>query len=85
MPITATQTILVVLGEQHFDHGYLCGRSWYFHGDTPEKPVTWEDVVSFIKDNMVDLALAGFLGDDRLADNAGFLIGWISGKFIGNE
>jgi hypothetical protein len=34
---------------------------------------------------MVDLALEGFLDDDRLADNAGFLIGWISGKFIGNE
>jgi hypothetical protein len=48
----------------------FCGRSWYFHGDTPEKPVTWEDVVSFIKDNMVDLALEGFLDDERLADNA---------------
>jgi hypothetical protein len=70
MPITATQTTLLILGEQYFDHGYLCGRSWYFHGDTPEKPVTWEDVVSFIKDNMVDLALEGFLDDERLADNA---------------
>jgi hypothetical protein len=75
-------TSLIVLGEQHFDHGYLCGRAWYFNGDPPEKPVTWEDVVDFIKGNFLELDREGFLDEERLRDNAGFLVGWISGMFI---
>jgi hypothetical protein len=26
-----TTTSLVILGERHFDHGYSCGRLWYFN------------------------------------------------------
>jgi hypothetical protein len=70
---------LVILGEQHFDHGYQCGRLWYFNGDPPEKPVTWEDVVDFIRGNFLELDREGFLDEERLRDNAGFLVGWLSG------
>ena len=77
-----TATSLVILGEQHFDHGYLCGRSWCFNGDSSKKPVTWEDTVDFIKGNFLELDREGFLDEERLRDNAGFLVGWISGKFI---
>jgi hypothetical protein len=28
---TQTTTALIVLGERHFDHGYSCGRLWYFN------------------------------------------------------
>ena len=78
---TKPQT-LVVLGEHTFDHGYLYGRAWYFNGDPPEKPVTWEDVVDFIKGNFLEPDRAGFLDEERLRDNAGFLVGWMSGMFF---
>jgi hypothetical protein len=48
-------TTPVILGEQHFDHGYQCGRLWYFNGDLPEMPITWEDVVDLIKGNFLEL------------------------------
>jgi hypothetical protein len=57
---------LVIRGKQHFDHGYLCGRSWYFNGDLPEKPVTWDDVVDFIKGNFLELDREGFLDEEGL-------------------
>ncbi len=28
---TQTTTSLIILGERHFDHGYSCGRLWYFN------------------------------------------------------
>jgi hypothetical protein len=73
---------LVVIRSKAFLHGYESGRSWYFHGDTPNQQVTEEQVVDFIQENMIDLALEGYLDHERLSDNAAFLIGWISGTFF---
>ena len=80
---TRTQAeTLVVIRSEAFLHGYESGRSWYFHGDTPCQQVTEEQVVDFIQENMIDLAVEGFLDHERLTDNAAFLIGWISGTFF---
>jgi len=65
-----------------FDHGVLSGISWFHQGDTPNVPPTAAMIVEFIKDNMNELAQEGFLDDERLADNAGFLVGWILGEYI---
>ena len=73
---------LVVIRSETFTHGYISGRSWYFHGDTPRQQVTEEQVVDFIQDNVVELAIEGFLDRERLTDNVAFLIGWISGTFF---
>jgi hypothetical protein len=58
-----------------FDHGELSSISWFHQGDTPNVPPTSAMIVEFIKDNMIELAQEGFLADERLADNAGFLVG----------
>jgi len=39
-------------------------------------------IVEFIKDNMIELAQEEFLDDERLADNTGFLVGWILGEYV---
>jgi len=79
---TPTKT-LVMLGNSHFEHGYDSGRSWYFHGDNPGKPITWQDVVWFVYNNILEseLALTGAL----IIDYIGFVVGWISGQFIPEE
>jgi hypothetical protein len=69
-------------GNRMFDHGALSGISWFHQGDTPNVPPTAAMIVEFIKDNMIKLAQEGFLDDERLADNAGFLVGWILGEYI---
>lgn len=58
------------------------GAHWYFHGDTPTRPVTEEDVVDFLQGNIVELAEAGHLDEGRLRSNAGFLIGWIAAQAL---
>jgi len=74
---------LVLLGNPHFDKGYLYGRDWYFHGDTPQKEVTWQDVVNFIYNNILESEL----DPDRnlIIDYIGFVVGWISGQYIPEE
>ena len=47
-----------------------------------KKTVTWEDVVDFITGNFLELDREEFLDEERLRDNAGFLVGWISGMSI---
>jgi hypothetical protein len=79
---TITSETLIILGDQRFDKGYEDGRAWYFHGDNPNQEVTWQDVVDFIKGNFLELAAEGLLDEERLRENAGFLVGWISGKYI---
>jgi hypothetical protein len=82
MATQITPHMLVVIRSETFTHGYMSGRSWYFHGDTAGQQVTEEQVVDFVQDNIVELALGGFLDRERLADNIAFLIGWISGTFF---
>jgi hypothetical protein len=73
---------LPTYGNRMFDHGVLSGISWFHQGDAPNVPPTATMIVEFIKDNMIKLAQEGFLDDERLADNAGFLVGWILGEYI---
>lgn len=60
----------------------LSGIAWVRQGDTPNVSPTSALIVEFIKDNMVESAREGFLGDERLADNAGFLGDWIRGEYV---
>lgn len=82
MTTRTTPETLVVMWSDSFTHGYLSGRSWYFHGDTPRQQVTEEQVVDFIQDNVVELVQEGLLDRERLTDNVAFLVGWISGTFF---
>lgn len=84
MTTRTTPETLVVIRSETFTHGYISGRSWYLYGDTPRQKVTEEQVVDFIQDNVVELALEGFLDREWLTDNIAFLIGWISGTFLLN-
>jgi hypothetical protein len=45
-----------------------------------KKPVTGEDVVDSITGNFLELDCEGFLDEEWLRDNAGFLVGWMSGR-----
>jgi hypothetical protein len=85
MTQTRASKTLIILGDQRFDHGYEDGRVWYFHGDNPDREVTWQDVLDEIKGNFLELAAEGFLDEERIRENAGFLVGWISGKYIPEE
>lgn len=68
-------------GNPVFDHGVRLGISWHQTGDEEYRNPNAELIVSFIKDNMLEWAAEGKLNDERLADQAGFLIGWVIGKY----
>jgi hypothetical protein len=44
---------------------------------TPGRPMTEEDVIDFLTGNFIELALEGYVDEERLRSNAGFLIGWL--------
>ncbi len=75
-------TSLVQIESSLFRQGMNDGALWYFHGDTPCRPVTEEDVVDFLQGNVVDLVQEGFLDEHRLRSTAGFLIGWIAAQTL---
>ena len=79
------QNPLVITCSAEFENGIEDGVVWYFHGDAPRQPVTEEDVIDFLKGNFIEIALEGWLDEARLKSNAGFLIGWLSGKFLQKE
>ena len=79
------QNLLVITCSAEFENGVEDGIVWYFHGDTPQQPVTEEDVIDFLKGNFIEIALEGWLDETKLRSNAGFLIGWLSGKFLQKE
>jgi len=58
------------------------GVQWYFHGDTPMRPVTEEDVIDFVQGNVVEVAQEGYLDEDQLRSNVGFLLGWIAAQTL---
>jgi hypothetical protein len=76
------QTSLVQIESSPFRQGMNDGTLWYFHGDTPCRPITEEDVMDFLQGNVVEVAQEGFLDEDRLRSNAGFLIGWIAAQLL---
>jgi hypothetical protein len=76
------QTSFVQIESSLFQQGTNDGALWYFHGDTHYRPVTEEDVIDFLQGNVVEMVQEGFLDEDRLRDNAGFLIGWIAARML---
>jgi len=79
--VTNNQTHPVIVGNTTYEHGFTHGLSWYFSGDHPDQPPTWHEIVDFIRDNMLELDREGFLDEERLIDNTGFLVGWILGQY----
>lgn len=82
MAIEVKQAALILVESSTFRQGMNDGATWYFYGDTPKRPVTEEDVIDFLQGNVVELAQEGFLDEDRLRANAGFLIGWIAAQWL---
>ncbi len=39
-------------------------------------------MIDFLQGNIVELVQEGYLTEERLRDNAGFLIGWIAAQFL---
>ena len=76
----ATQT--PAYGNRAFDHGVRHGISWHLTGDVEYRQPTAQLIVDFIRDNFLEPHTEGFLDEDRLTDNAGFLVGWIIGEFV---
>jgi hypothetical protein len=76
------QTSLVQIESPPFRQGMNDGALGYFHGDTPCHRVTEEDGIDFLQGNVVELVEVGFLDEDRLRSNAGFLIGWIAAQLL---
>lgn len=69
-------------GDPAFDNGVLHGISWHLTGDEEYRRPTGQLVVDFIKDNILETDREGFLDEDRLVDNMGFLVGWIVGEYV---
>lgn len=82
MATELTSQSLVLVESSRFRQGMNDGTQWYFHGDTPCRPVTEEDVVDFLQGNIVELVQEGLLDVDRLRSDAGFLIGWIAAQTL---
>lgn len=80
--VETKQNPLVITYSTEFESGVEDGLVWYFHGDVPQQPVTEDNVIDFLKGNFIEIALEGWLDEARLKSNAGFLIGWLSGKFV---
>jgi len=65
-----------------FQQGMNDGATWYFHADTPCRPVTEEDVIDFVQGNVVALVQEGLLDEVRLWTNAGFLHCWMAAQML---
>lgn len=85
MVLMATElkhTSLIRGESSSFRQGMNDGALWYFHGDTPMRPVTEEDRIDFLQGNVVELGEEGCLDENRLRSVAGFLIGWIAAQTL---
>src|SRR5216683_4632684 len=65
-----------------FDLAIRSGISFFLDGDWPNTPPTAQQIVEFVKDNIIDNYGEGWFTDERLADMLGFLVGWILGEYI---
>lgn len=72
-------------GNQTFDHGVRLGISWHFTGDEEYRTPTAQLIVDFIRENIIEWHTEGALDEERFADMAGFLTGWIIGQYIMEE
>ena len=48
------QASLVLVKSSTFRQGMNDGALWYFHGETPCRPVTEEAVIGFLQGNVVE-------------------------------
>lgn len=62
-------------GNPAFDHGVRHGISWHLTGDEEYRQPTAQLIADFIRDNFLEPYMEGFLDEDRLTNNAGFLVG----------
>lgn len=69
-------------GNKAFDNGVRHGIAWHQTGDADLRQPNAQLLVDFIRDNLLEPAAEGYLNDDRLIDNTGFLVGWIIGEFV---
>jgi hypothetical protein len=69
-------------GDPAFDNGVLHGISWHLTGDEEYRQPTSQLIVDFIRDNILEPNREGFLDENRLIDNVGFLVGWIVGEYV---
>ncbi len=58
MAVEVKQAALIRVESTTFRRGMNDGATWYFHGDTPRRPGTPEDVIDFLQSNVVELAEA---------------------------
>ena len=72
-------------GMEQFDRAVTSGIDWFHHGDIEYRQPTAKLIVDFIRDNILEPNQEGFLDEDRLTDNAGFLVGWIVGEYVCNK
>jgi len=79
-PQTAVQSR--TYGNPAFDHGVRRGILWHLTGDEEYRQPTAQLIVDFICDNFLEPYTEGFSDEDRLTDNAGFLVGWIVGEYV---
>ncbi len=55
MAIKINYASLVIVMSSAFARGIEDGITWHFHGDTPGRPMTEEDVVDFLQGNFIEL------------------------------
>lgn len=68
-------------GNKVFDLAIQSGISFFLDGDWPNTPPTVQQIVEFVKDNIIDNYGEGWFTDERLTDMLGFLVGWILGEY----
>ena len=61
-------------GDPAFDNGVLHDISWHLTGDEEYRQPTSQLIVDFIRDNILEPNREGFLDENRLIDNVGFLV-----------
>jgi hypothetical protein len=58
MAVEVKQAALIRVESTPFRRGMNDGATGYFHGATPRRPVTEEDVIDFLQGNVVELVKA---------------------------
>ena len=68
-------------GNEAFDRGVRYGIDFFQEGDWPGISPTSEQVIQFIKDNILESQQEGWLDNARMADLLGFFVGWVIGEY----
>jgi hypothetical protein len=79
---TIIRTSPPTFGNATLDRGVECGITWFQTGDEELRVPTAELIINFIEENMLEPEVEAMKEEERLIDNAGFLIGRVIGQFI---